>query len=202
MTWMTIAWPLAIGACVTMGLIQLRVGLRRTPGTAHLLFALNAFVMAVYAGLELALTRADNPSRYLAVLRWMDIVGGGAVTVSLAAFVRAFFGTGRKWLAFLIPSVMGISLIPDLLPEPKLVFLHLTGVRTVQTFGGATYPVADGMRNPWNVVFYLGVLLLLVFVADASATLWRRGERRRATLVGGTITFFILFGRGSFSAGG
>ena len=66
MTWMTIAWPLAIGACVTMGLIQLRVGLRRTPGAAHLLFALNAFVVSVYSCFELALTRADSPAQYLA----------------------------------------------------------------------------------------------------------------------------------------
>lgn len=193
MTWMTIAWPLAIGACVTMGLIQLRVGLRRTPGTAHLLFALNAFVVAAYASLELALTRVDNPAHYLAVLRWMDIVGGGAVTVSLAAFVWTFFGTGRKWLALLIPSVMGLALLPDLLPEPKLVFLKITGVRILATFGGATYPVADGERNPWNAIFYLGVLLLLVFVVDAAVTLWRRGQRRRAGVVGGTIIFFILF---------
>lgn len=193
MTWMTIAWPMAIGACLTMGLIQVRVGLRRTPGTAHLLFALNAFVVAAYACLELALTRVDNPAHYLAVLRWMDIVGGGAVTLSLAAFVWTFFGTGRKWLALLIPSVMGLALIPDLLPVPKLVFLKITGVRTLSTFGGATYPVADGERNPWNAVFYLGVLLLLVFVVDAAVTLWRRGQSRRAAVVGGTITFFILF---------
>ena len=38
MTWMTIAYPMAIGACVTMALIHLRTGLRRTPGEAYLLF--------------------------------------------------------------------------------------------------------------------------------------------------------------------
>jgi len=63
MTWMTIAYPMAIGACVTMALIHLLTGLRRRPGAAHLLFALNAFVMAVYSCFELALTRADSPAR-------------------------------------------------------------------------------------------------------------------------------------------
>jgi PAS domain S-box-containing protein len=184
---------MAIGACITMGLIQLRVGRCRKPGAANLLFAFNAFVMAVYASFELALTRADSPASYLAALRWMDIIGGGVLVSSLAAFVWAFFGTGRRWLAWLAPCLLVISLIPDLLPVPKLVFLHINEVKTVHTFGGGTYPVAEGVRNSWNGVFYLGVLMLLVFVVDASVTLWRRGARYRAAVVGGSITFFILF---------
>jgi len=193
MSWIDFLWPMVIGACVTMGLIQLQVGYRRAQGTANLLFALNAFVVAVYACLELSFTRANNPDRYLAVLRWMDIVGGGPLIVSLIAFVYVFFGTGRKWLAFLATSLMCAALIPDLLPEPKLVFLHITRVTTMQTFWGGSYPVAEGVRNLWNVVFYLGVLILLVFVIDASVTLWQRGGKRRATVLGGSITFFILF---------
>jgi len=70
----------------------------------------------------------------------------------------------------------------------------VTEIRKVETFGGATFMVADGVRNPWNAVFYGGVLALLVFVVDASVRLWREGGRRRALVVGGTISFFVLFG--------
>ena len=103
MTWITIAYPMAIGACVTMAMIHLLTGLRRRPGAAHLLFSLNAFVVAVYACFELALACAESPAQYLALLRWMDIMGARQV-VSLAAFVWVFLGTGRKWLAFLAPT--------------------------------------------------------------------------------------------------
>jgi hypothetical protein len=160
---------MAIGACVTMGLIHLRVGLRRTPGTPHLLFALNAFVVAVYSCFELALTRADSPAQYLAWLRWLDIMAGVQVATT-AAFVWVFFGTGRKWLALLASGLSLVALIADLMPHPKLVYLQLSGIRKIPTFGGATFTVADGVGNPLNAVFYLGVLLLVVFVADASVT--------------------------------
>ena len=48
MTWITILWPMVTGACLTMALIHLRTGLRQRPGTAHLLFSLNAFVVVVF----------------------------------------------------------------------------------------------------------------------------------------------------------
>jgi hypothetical protein len=105
----------------------------------------------------------------------MDFVGA-ALFISLTAFVRVFLGTGRKWLAFLGPVVMCVPLILDLLPQPKALFLELPTLRTVQTFGGATYTVADGVRNPLLWVFYLGVLLILIFVADASVASGARGH--------------------------
>ncbi len=39
---------------------------------------------------------------------------------------------------------------------------------------------------------YAGVLLMLIFAVDASVRLWRRGNRRRAVIVGGSLIFFIL----------
>ena len=193
MTWMSIAWPVATGACVTMGLMQLRVGLRRTPGAAHLLFALNAFVVAAYSLCELALAGADSPAQYLKWLRWLDITAALQV-VTTTAFVWAFFGTGRRWLALLGPALSCFALIADLMPQPRLVYLQITSIRKMPTFGGATYTVADGVESPWNSIFYVGVFLLLVFVVDASITLWRRGSHRRAAVIGGAITFFVLAG--------
>jgi signal transduction histidine kinase len=192
MTWITILWPMVTGACVTMAVIQLRIGLRQSPGAAHLLFSLNAFLVAVTSCLELASTRAATPAQFLEIQRWLDFTGA-AVLVSLTAFVWVFLGTGRKWLVFLGPVLTCVSLVGNLLPVPRAAFLQITGLRTVQTFGGATYTVPEGVRTTWPVVlFYSGMFLMLVFVADASITLWRQGARRRAAVVGGAITFFLL----------
>ena len=38
------------------------------------------------------------------------------------------------------------------------------------------------------------MFLIIVFVADASVTAWRRGERRKALIVGGGVEFFLMLG--------
>ena len=77
---MTIAWPVAIGACVTMALIHLRIWLRTAPRSSHLLFSLNAFVVAVCvwfvggAGVA-APAETDTNSPSFAVKSWRTIDG-------------------------------------------------------------------------------------------------------------------------------
>ena len=40
--------------------------------------------------------------------------------------------------------------------------------------------------------------MFVVFVADAAITVWRRGDRRQALVVGGSIVFFVLAGTVQF----
>jgi PAS domain S-box-containing protein len=44
------------------------------------------------------------------------------------------------------------------------------------------------------LVGQLSLLLLVLFVSDATVTVWRRGNRRQALAVGGSIVFFTLAG--------
>ena len=69
----------------------------------------------------------------------------------------------------------------------------------VSTSLGETIALPDGVASPWTRLAQLSSLLLLAFVVDASVALWRRGrpgDRRRAVVVGGSITVFILLAAG------
>ena len=191
MTWITFLWPMLTAACITMGLIHFWIGYRQKRGAANFLFALTAFSFAFFSVLELSMMLARSPAHFLELQRWADFAGA-AGAISLASFVWMFFAAGRRWLALLGSGLICCSLLFDVMPVPKLIFLQITGIRTVETFGGASFAVAEGVRNPWVAMYYTGVLFIALFVADASVTLWRRGMRRRAVLVGGTITLFIL----------
>lgn len=61
-------------------------------------------------------------------------------------------------------------------------------------FLGDEVSIAIGTPNPLMALAQSGLLLLLIFAIDVTVTVWRRGERRRALLVGGSMVFFILSG--------
>ena len=46
-----------------------------------------------------------------------------------------------------------------------------------------------GVPNPWGLIGSFSLLLLLIFCVDATLTVWRRGDRRRAFVIGGSMIF-------------
>src|SRR6266480_1685403 len=54
--------------------------------------------------------------------------------------------------------------------------------------------VATGVPNPWMLVAQLSLVLLVIFVVDATIAVWRRGDRRQALMVGGSILLFTMAG--------
>ncbi|HRD88538.1 MAG TPA: ATP-binding protein [Accumulibacter sp.] len=196
MNWITIVWPMVASACLTLGLIELRIALTRPLDGARLLFSLSAFAAAAACGLELAMMRADNTLQFQALLNGFD-VAAGVVIASLVGFVWLYFRCGNKWLALAGPAIYSVGLVFEFLPGWGLG--DLTELQTIDTFGGASYRVAVMAPNPLIALPYLGVLLLLVFVVRASIELARRGQRRRAAVIGGSVVVWAI-GAGTHSA--
>jgi two-component system, LuxR family, sensor kinase FixL len=191
MNWITVSWSMIAGAILTLGLIELHIGLVQPPRVPRLMFSLSAFAMAAQCAWELALMRTDTIASAAALMPWGDATVG-AIFACLTAFIWTYFGTGRKWLALVCPILYAVSAAADLIPGSVMTYQSITGLRTVETFGGATFTVVEGVPNPWNAFGYSSALALIVYVVDASVRLWRRGGRRRALVVGGSVTLFIL----------
>jgi two-component system sensor kinase FixL len=192
MNWMTITWPMVAAVCLTLGLIELRIGVARPVDVARLLFSLSAFATAGECGCELALMHAASPAQFQVILHWADALIVLMLS-SLAGFIWAYFRSGNKWLALAVPCLGCVALVPDLLPGgADTIYLEITSLKTVQTLGSASYRVAEGRPNPWNAFVYLSVLMLFVFVVDASVRLARRGGVRRAVIIGGSVAVWLL----------
>jgi two-component system, LuxR family, sensor kinase FixL len=194
MSWVTVIWAMIASACLTLGMMNLVIWVQQTRRRAHLLFSVTAISVAAVAGCELLLMRAQTTEQFGTVLKWAH-VPVFFTFVSIVGFVRLYLRAGRSWLGYSVCGLRLLVLIINFLSVPNLNYKEITGLRHLTTLGGETISVAEGVRNPWIKLDELSVLLLLVFVADASITLWRRGdrsERRRALIVGGSTTFFIL----------
>jgi two-component system, LuxR family, sensor kinase FixL len=189
MSWVTIIWAMIASACLTLALVHVLVWWQGREAQANLLFALTAVAAAVFAGCELWIMRAETPRALGMAVRWAH-VPATVLIVSLVGFVRLYLRAGRLWLAWTICGVRALSLILNFVFTPNLNYREINGLRHV-SFLGESIAAPVGVPSLWMLISQLGLLLLFIFVADASMVVWQRGDRRQALSVGGSIVLFV-----------
>ena len=192
MSWVTVIWSIGTGACLTLALMNCVVWWKDRTARANLVFSVMAIAVAIFAALELALMRAQTPEQFSEVVRWLH-VPVWVMIASLVAFVRLYLRAGRRWLAWTVVGVRTLSLILNFTFWPNINYRQITALRHI-SFLGEPVSVASGVPNPLMLVAQLSLLLLVVFVTDAMITVWRRGDRRQALVVGGSALFFVVLG--------
>ncbi len=188
MSWITILWSMNAAACLTLAGIYLLVWCKQRQGWAHLLFSFTAVAAAAIAAFELAMMHAETVGQYEALMRWIH-VPVWVLIVSLVSFVRLYLRAGRPWLAWSVCGLRTLVLILNFIFAPNLNFREITSLRQFSWGGGDIISVPIGVANPWGLLSSVSLLLVLIFFVDATITVWRRGERRRALVVGGSMIF-------------
>jgi PAS domain S-box-containing protein len=196
MSLVTFIWALVIGACATMALPHLFIGLK---GRAweNLFFSFAALAVAGVAFGELAIMHSRTPEEIGRALQWTH-VPVFFLYLGIIGFVGFYFRTTRPWLGIAAGATRLATLIINFAVSPNLNFRQITGLRHINLLG-ETVAMPEGVLNPWTRLGELSSFLMLIFVIDASVTLWRRGSaegRRRALVVGGSITLFIVLAAG------
>src|SRR5439155_8058929 len=194
MSWITVVWSVGRGACLTLALMLLVVWWKDRTSRANLIFAVMAVAVAVLAALELAMMQAETPREFGIAVRWLH-VPAWVIIVSLVIFVRLYLRAGRQWLAWAVIGVRTLSLILNFVLSPNINYREITALQHVSLLGESV-SAPEGVPNPWALLPQLSLLLLVIFVADATIAVWRRGERRQALMVGGSILLFTLAGTG------
>jgi PAS domain S-box-containing protein len=109
------------------------------------------------------------------------------LTLSFVAFVRLYLRAGRPWLAWSIYGLRTFVLILNFILTPNINFRAITSIRHFSWWGSEMLSVPVGTPSPWGLLSNVSLLLLLIFSIDATATVWRRGDQRRALVVGGSM---------------
>jgi len=187
MSWITILWSMIAAACLTLAAFYCLVWFKQRENWVHLLFSSSAVAAAAIAGFELAMMHAQTVGQYEALVRWIH-VPTWALIVSLVGFVRLYLRAGRPWLAWTICGLRTVVLILNFILTPNLNYRQINSIRQF-SWGGDIISVPVGVANPWGVLSQVSLVLLLIFFIDATITVWRRGDRERALVVGGSMIF-------------
>ena len=178
-------------ASLMLGLMHLSFWLLGGRALVYMLSALMAFAAGAGALLELAMMRAESVAVYSALIRWQNLAVF-FILIPMVWLVYAQFGTARRWLVLTITALWVLVLVINFLSPASVVFREITELRPAPTFWGEFFTTAVGTSNPWVHLANVASLLILVYIVDASVRAWRRGKRRRAGLVGGASSLFIL----------
>lgn len=195
MSWVTVIFSMTASACLTMALIHGFIWWRQRDAWANLLFMLAAIGTAAYAGCDLLGLRAESPTQFAATIRWAH-VAVWVIILPLAGFVQLYLRAGRIWLLWSVCALRTVSLFLNFLTGQNLNYREITSLRHIPLLGESV-SIAQGVPNPWMFVGQLSLWGLVVYVVDAAITAWRRGERRLAVVVGGSIVFFLAAGTAS-----
>jgi PAS domain S-box-containing protein len=182
-----VIWSMNAGACLTLAAFYGAVWSKQRANRAYLLFSCSAVAAAVISAFELRMMNATTVEQYQLLMRWIH-VPVWVLTLSFVAFVRLYLRAGRLWLAWSIYVLRTLVLILNFVFPVSINFNRITGIRHF-SWAGDTISVPVGIPNPWGFLSQISLLLLLIFSIEATITVWRRGDRRRALLVGGSMFF-------------
>jgi len=194
MSLITIIWSMSASASLTLAGINFLVWFQNRKAWANLLFSLLATGTAAWAFCELWMMRAGTPAEFATVLKWGH-VAVWVLILSLVGFVRLYLKAGRPWLAWTVCGLRTLLLLLNFLVGQNLNYLEITRLRHMRLLGESV-AIAEGVPNPLILLGQLNLVILIVFLGDATVTTWRRGDRYRALTVGGSIVFFVLVSTG------
>jgi two-component system, LuxR family, sensor kinase FixL len=190
MSLITIIWSMVASASLTLAAVHALIWLKKRTVWADLLFSLAAVSTSGLAFCELWMMWATTPEQFGTALRWAH-VPVWAIIVTLVGFARFYLRAGRPWLAWTVVIMRTLSLLLDFLTGQNLNYREIAGLRSIP-FLGESVSAAEGVPNPWMILGQLSILLFVIFLVDATITVWRRGDRRQALTTGGSIALFAL----------
>jgi len=190
----TVIWSMSASACLTLAAIHLLIWAKDRAAVANLVFSLLAIATAAWTFCELWMMRADTPSEFATVLKWGH-VAVWLLIVSLVVFVRNFLKAGRPWLAWTVCGLRTLLLLVNFLVGQNLNYREVTHLGHMRLLGESV-AIPEGVPNPWILLGQLSLVILIIFLAEATIAAWRRGDRHRASALGGSIVFYVLISTG------
>lgn len=170
------------------GVIYLILWANHRGQRAYLYFFFCTISVSTFAWIELLMSHSATIPEFVRYRHWAHICSL-FIVVFFALFIKTYLRAGRTWLLLSVIGLRTLSSIIDFLSPFSINYSEIFAIRQVVLFG-ESISVVDGLPNPLMIIAQVGLLLYVGFCVDAAYTVWRRGQRRLALTMGGSIVAF------------
>ncbi len=181
---------MVIAVCLSLAIFSLMIWIRRPEKKAHLIFAVTAVGAGLFATTDLLSFYTSSVEVLVECLRWANL-GVYMILIGLVWFLYFDFRTARLWLAISVSAVWSFLIILNFIMPYSMVYGQISGVELVQLPWGENVFRLIGTRTFWSNLSDVVSIILLLYYADTSVRLWKKGDRKRAGIIGGSILLFI-----------
>ena len=191
MNWIDIAWPIMAGSSLMLALVHIVIWARQGYRPANLAFALIGISVAVLAIFEMQLMDSKTTDGYAKTLLWAH-VPAATLIIGMVAFVHLHLHAGRLWLGLLICITHLAGLLANFTTGVNLNFREITSLHfwTLSDGGLITHPI--GIRNPWMILAQLSVILLVLYLIDASISARRLPPAQRNRILPISLSMLVF----------
>ena len=182
----TFLWSVNAAIALTLAVACALVWFADRRDTAKLMFCVLALATAAATPFELGMMEAATAAEMGQQVRWYHLPIFFTMVGQLL-FVRAYLGTGRLWLLGTIILIRVFVLVANFLVEPNYNFVEIASLQHIAFLGEQVVVIGESTPRSWQLLAVVSVLMLMVFVVDATIQGWRKGggeTRRRARTVG------------------
>jgi two-component system, LuxR family, sensor kinase FixL len=187
LSYVTIIWSTVAACALLIAIMYCLVWVMDRKALAGLAFSFEALAMVGLAVVELGMMQASTPFEWGEWVRWLQIPLFLRIA-ALLAFIRFYFGTGRLWLMWVIIGARTIIATVGFATDPNFNYSRIDSIERISFLGEQVTIAGHAVASPNQWFATISVYLVLLFVADASLSLWRQGThdaRRKVIVIGG-----------------
>jgi two-component system, LuxR family, sensor kinase FixL len=186
----TIVWSVMAACALLLALMHAIIWIMDRKAIASLAFSSLSLSVVGVVFAELSMMFATTAQEWGATVRWAHIPVF-TLCVSLLLFFKVYLRTGRDWLLWMAVAMRLVVLVVNFAREPNFNFERINGIVNFTFLGEQVSLPAHMVASSWQWMALVSVLLMLAYMADALATLWRTRTTaaRRTVIVIGSATF-------------
>ncbi len=189
MTPLSVAYVATAAICLVVGLQHLVLALRVEDRRLQFLFAIAAFAVAGDAVTERHLYSASSAAEFLAWMPWTALFIATTI-VALSWYIALRTGLVRRWLLWMVTVLAALTVVLDF--AVGIAFSGPVVLRQGILPWGEPFARAIGDASALRLVGDAVMIGFLVILIDTTVRLVRRGDRRTARFVGGSLVVYGL----------